>query len=231
MIRSSSQRDPDSSPGSSPGLSPKRSRLEEDGPDESVSHFEPQRLSPHFGSIAGLTAHLTREERFHALNNIYKPSQSFVFPQHTEGSRNHKRSFQHKWLAEHPWLAYSKEKDGGYCVPCAFFCKSDEGLGKLVNTPLTRYKDAVDTFRQHSRKAYHVQQIQKNHEMLKSVIKTVTFCGKQNIALRGHRDDTKHLDQPGNHGNFHALLDFRIESGDKNLQRHLATAPRNARYT
>ena len=225
--------------------------------------------SPHFdslsqpydiGSIAGLTAHLTREERFHALNNIYKPSQSFVFPQHTEGSRNHKRSFQHKWLAEHPWLAYSKEKDGGYCVPCAFFCKSDEGLGKLVNTPLTRYKDAVDTFRQHSRKAYHVhsvadmltfmrimnneqapidhqlvsamaQQIQKNHEMLKSVIKTVTFCGKQNIALCGHRDDTKHLDQPGNHGNFHALLDFRIESGDKNLQRHLATAPRNARYT
>ena len=36
------------------------------------------------------------------------------------------------------------EKDGEYCVPCVFFCKGD-GLGKLVNSPLTRSKDAVET--------------------------------------------------------------------------------------
>ena len=60
---------------------------------------------------------------------------SFVFPQHTEGSGSHKRSFQNKWLTDYAWLAYSKEKNGFYCVPCVFFSKGDKRLGKLVNTP------------------------------------------------------------------------------------------------
>jgi hypothetical protein len=32
-------------------------------------------------------------------------------------------------------------------------------------------------------------------------------------------------------GNFHDLLDFRVESGDKILQNHLLSAPENAKYT
>ena len=269
------ERDPDSSP--------KRVRLEPPGPLDSIaesestsafitaSRFEPHRLStdarldscsqPYdIGTIAEFVRQLNREERFKALNNMYKPPLQYVFPLHKEGAGNHQRSFQHKWLTEYAWLAYSREKDGGYCVPCVFFCKGDEGLGKLVNSPLTRFKDAVNTFRQHSKKSYHIhsvsdmlafmkimnneqtpidhqlvsavaQQVQQNRELLKSIIKTVIFCGKQNVALRGHRDDRKHLQQPGNHGNFHALLNFRIESGDKNLQKHLDNAPLNARYT
>ena len=35
---------------------------------------------------------------------------------------------------------------------------------------------------------------------------------------------------PGLSGNFQALLEFRIESGDQTLQHHLKTAPRNAPY-
>ena len=31
-------------------------------------------------------------------------------------------------------------------------------------------------------------------------------------------------------GNFQALFEFRIDSGDQTLQRHLKTAPRNAIY-
>jgi hypothetical protein len=34
-----------------------------------------------------------------------------------------------------------------------------------------------------------------------------------------------------NHGNFVALLNFRIEAGDTVLQEHLSTAARNATYT
>ena len=62
-----------------------------------------------------------------------------------EGAGNHQPSFQQKWLTEHAWLMYSREKDGGNCVPCVFFCKGDEGLGKLVNSPITRFKDEVET--------------------------------------------------------------------------------------
>ena len=63
---------------------------------------------------------------------------------------------------------------------------------------------------------------------MKSLFKSLIFCGKNNVALRGRRDD-----DPGNssfQGNFQALLEFRIESGDQTLQQHLKTAPRNATY-
>ena len=72
------------------------------------------------------------------------------------------------------------------------------------------------------------QQIKRNREILKSLFKTLIFCGKNNIALRGPRDD-----DPQNaslSGNFQALLEFRIDSGDQTLQHHLETAPRNATY-
>ena len=188
------------------------------------------------GSIAEFARGLNRE-MFSVLNNVYKPPANYAFPQHTEGLGSHKRSFQQKWLKEHMWLTYSREKDGGYCVPCVFFCKNPEELGKLVNSPLSKWKDAVNTLRQHSKKSYHMhavsdmlmfmqvmnneqqpidhqllaalaQQVQTKRQILKSIIKTIIFCGKQNIALRGHRDDLQHLQQVGNHGNFHALVKF-----------------------
>ena len=58
-----------------------------------------------------------------------------------------------------------------------------------------------------------------------------TFCGKQNIPLRGHRDDSQCLMiDDNNPGNFQKLLEFRIDAGDKVLETHLSTAPRNATY-
>ena len=91
--------------------------------------------------------------------NVYKPPANYAFPQHTEGQGSHKRSFQPKWLNEHTWLAYSREKDGGYCVPCLFFCKDLERLGKLVNSPLNKLKNAVNTQRQHGKKSYHMHAV------------------------------------------------------------------------
>ena len=72
------------------------------------------------------------------------------------------------------------------------------------------------------------QQINRNREILKSLFKTIIFCGKNNIALRGTRDDDPR--NPSLSGNFQALLEFRIDSGDQTLKHHLETAPRNATY-
>ena len=47
-------------------------------------------------------------------------------------------------------------------------------------------------------------------------------------ALRDRRDDNQTNENL--HGNFLALLAFRIESSDRNLQEHVETAPRNATY-
>ena len=40
----------------------------------------------------------------------------------------------------------------------------------------------------------HAAQIRRNTEVLKSIISTVELSGRQGIALRGHRDDGKHLE-------------------------------------
>ena len=35
--------------------------------------------------------------------------------------------------------------------------------------------------------------VRKNREILSSVIKCVILCGRQNLPLRGHRDDSQHI--------------------------------------
>ena len=73
------------------------------------------------------------------------------------------------------------------------------------------------------------RRIEENREKLRSIAKTVILCGRQNLALRGHRDDTTNMGD-GNPGNFQALLAFRADGGDKALQDHLENAPKNATY-
>ena len=75
--------------------------------------------------------------------------------------------------------------------------------------------------------------IAKNKQKLKSIADTVIFCGRQGIALRGHRDDWKHVDEHShaNRSNSVALLHFKVQSGDKVLADHLASCGRSSLYT
>ena len=70
---------------------------------------------------------------------------------------------------------------------------------------------------------------------MKSVAETVIFCGRQVIALRGHRDDWTQVEKLSevNPGNFISLLYFRVESGDQVLANHLQSGGHrlNALYT
>ena len=52
------------------------------------------------------------------------------------------------------------------------------------------------------------ERIKDNHEKLKSIVKTVIFCGQNNILLRGRRDDNP--DDASLQGNFQALLNFEL---------------------
>ena len=75
----------------------------------------------------------------------------------------------------------------------------------------------------------------KNRSRLIPIIKTVIFCGRQGLALRGHREDGEVWrenaeENVNNDGNFRALLRFRIDSGDECLKEHLIDAPKNATY-
>ena len=136
--------------------------------------------------------------------------------------------------------------------------------GVLVGKPLTNFKKALETIGKHVSKPYHVDavsladdflkvqtgkqqnvheqasrglgdRIASNRKKLFSIMETVLLCGRQNIALRGHRDSLTDSDSATstgkNLGNFWALLQFRVAAGDKALENHLAHAAHNAVYT
>ena len=58
----------------------------------------------------------------------------------------------------------------------------------------------------------------KNFSIVKSIVKAIIFCGKQNVPLRGHRDDS--TSTTVNKGNFLALLHLMAET-DTVLKDHL----------
>ena len=68
---------------------------------------------------------------------------------------------------------------------------------------------------------------------MKPIIDTLIFLGKQNIPIRGHRDDGifDNSQKPTeNNGNFRELLNFRISTGDESLKKHLLTSESRATY-
>ncbi|XP_065679035.1 52 kDa repressor of the inhibitor of the protein kinase-like [Hydra vulgaris] len=76
-----------------------------------------------------------------------------------------------------------------------------------------------------------------NRNKLIPIIKTIIFLGRNDIAFRGHRDDSKYHPEIGETcknnigiGNFVELLNFRIEAGDKVLEHHIRSAPKIATY-
>ena len=213
-----------------------------------------------FGEVFTEIRHVPATERYRMIKSLKRPSEQHRFPLHVEGKK--RRCFQHKWLQKHQWLVYSHSLDGGLCLPCVLFAKTEHrGVGALVTSPLVKFKDATADFNKHSKTAYHrkaqldltefnsimeqrqcdvVQQaccgmrarIKENRLKLVSLVKTVVLCGRQNIALRGHRDDNQAMSNTDvNSGNFYALLRFRIDSGDSLLGKHFAEAPKNATYS
>ena len=76
----------------------------------------------------------------------------------------------------------------------------------------------------------------ENNQVIESLLKIVILCGKQGLALHGHRDDKINWNGAGsedrysNEGNFIELVRFCAET-DPILHNHLSSAPRNATYT
>ena len=64
---------------------------------------------------------------------------------------------------------------------------------------------------------------------MSSIVKTILLCVRQNVPLKGHRDESRDCDAK-NYGKFQALLDFRVDSGDEILKLHFDIAPKNATY-
>ena len=133
-------------------------------------------------------------------------------------------------------------------------------LGQLVTKPLKVWNKMSEKASAHNKYDYHLAslarmsefracyenptksidtilnrecqlQMERNAKVIASLLQVVLLCGKQGIALRGHRDD--HIswhEALTNHGNFIELVRFRAVT-DSILAEHLQNSPANAKYT
>ncbi|XP_040358829.1 uncharacterized protein LOC115317472 [Ixodes scapularis] len=135
-----------------------------------------------------------------------------------------KGKFQSHWLQRYKWLAYSGVQKDAFCKTCVLFhAKTGAGKGShrecksLVTLPFTRWKDAMESFENHSETDYHkratvdaqsflgvmtanVDSIQmqlnkqakeehdSNKAKLRAIVETVLLCGRQDLALGGDND-------------------------------------------
>lgn len=138
-----------------------------------------------------------------------------------------------------------------------------QGLGALVKTGFRLWKHALEMFNNHAKAKYHCEALIRaqnlreitvgnivaidkqlnraeheerlnNRKKLVPIIKTIILCGKQGLALRGHRDyGPIDLSQKPeiNEGNFRAFLRERVDAGDSVLENHLRHPAKNAMYT
>ena len=153
---------------------------------------------------------------------------SYQFPTKVEFGKNH--SFQHKYLRLYSWLGYTSKLDGCLCLPCCLF-GSDGGNAKIfVEKPYSNWTALNQKLKLHSTCPTHVkcslamksfkdahagvqptidttmnkhrqEQYDLNCNRLDAIIDCIVLCGKQNIALRGHRDANSQLQaQSSNQG-------------------------------
>lgn len=122
------------------------------------------------------------------------------------------------------WLTFSKLLNGGLYRFCVMFPQSDvQHQNTFVTQPfiatphesqicLSQMKMTSEVptlslpykLNQQNRAQYQYNFYIK---LLKKIVDAIILCGKQNIPLRGHRDDTT------NKGNFLAILQMMSNSG------------------
>ncbi|WAR22460.1 hypothetical protein MAR_016434, partial [Mya arenaria] len=122
------------------------------------------------------------------------------------------RKLNHKWLTENSWLRYSVSKDGIYCGPCYLFGNSEEKVKVLVSAPLTDWSNITKNIAGHKKSSSHasateaadnfvaimegqkkdimstlssshIMLVEKNRQVLVSIVDAIVLCGQQNIAL------------------------------------------------
>jgi hypothetical protein len=115
---------------------------------------------------------------------------------------------------------------------------------KYHGEAVLKSKDFINNYENPEKKIINLVNTQRmrtvdeNRKRIRPIIQTLLFLARQNIALRGHRDDGNLIDNMdsnqnsivGNEGNFRELLKFRIESGDIELKRHFEISNSNATY-
>ena len=199
--------------------------------------------------------------KYDLLCNIWKPDRFFAFPKNASGRRFQYSWFSSfPWLVYSKFLdgafCLYCVLFGGESTHNA------SKLNNLFRAPLNDWKSALRNLNSHcSRSLIHstatlratqfrscmenkvqgidvqldnavAKQIELNRQKLVPIVGAVILCGRQNVSLRAHRDDSKHLGEgKSNPGNFIAILNYLYSCGEnENFRDHYDNAPKSATY-
>ena len=140
---------------------------------------------------------------------------------------------------------------------CHVFFLSDQEKQLLVKTPFRNYNKATEILNSHENKEYHklclqkanvarsqmknlmdrvdisiddgaTENVQENEQILLFIVDAAILCTKQQLTVRGHRDDEIDISQNPvqNEGNFIAVIRLLAEKNE-HLLRHLIEGSKN----
>ena len=114
---------------------------------KNVKALPPSLINVDISKFESFLPSLNESERYRMITHCYVPEDNFVFPKHTG------RVFKKKWLKSFSWLRYSKDLNGGFCLPCVLYHKevklAGNPLKNLVSQPYKHFNGANTFFQKH----------------------------------------------------------------------------------
>lgn len=203
---------------------------------------------------------LTDQKKYHLLCNVWKPQPEHVFPANVH-KRKFLFEWLKKfpWLAYSKAcdgaFCVNCVLFGGESTHNA------SKLQRLFKTPLNTWNIAASRFRVHEEKSpihktatlraslfktsmeqrstqidaqlneLRGKQIEENRKKLKPIVEGVVLLGRQAVALRGHRDDSKDQEsETNNPGNLIEVLKYGARCAGVSEHEFLNSTPKNATY-
>ena len=140
----------------------------------------------------------------------------------------------------YPHVSYSIVLNSVFCTACSIFAKAKDSSSPFIRQTHNDWRNIEQHLKRHVSSVIHIhsveaatcflniihgvsdsikhklskayaEKIENNRNALKSIIKTLILCGRQNIAIRGKCDDRS---------NFCALLNYKAEN-DNSLKLHM----------
>ncbi|WAR04814.1 hypothetical protein MAR_020183, partial [Mya arenaria] len=131
------------------------------------------------------------------------------------------RRLKSQWFPETSWLRYSPSRDSVVCAPCYVFGSKDKGNAistnpvsdwsylwrmKCSHQKLIGHRDSMEASENlglvikgqkqdicQSICTAYSDLVTRNRTNLSAIVATIFLCGKQNIALCGHEEETSHF--------------------------------------
>lgn len=155
------------------------------------------------------------------------------------------RKFQNSWYSKFTWLCGCDKRNKLFCFICVFFRGekewSFEGISTIKNIIRKAEKHAISKTHLKNQEQFHLlgkvriehaisesrrlaaqkhnEQVGINRRILARMIHVVCYLGKQELAFRGHRENTESL----NKGNYLELLDLLAQE-EQFLKDHFITS-------